>query len=116
MNESVPDPLKSRRRGEEKYTARELVDMTLKGHYCIRDEIDSAIRRIYRMAGRRGKEEMHKLPDLKAYASEPEIDEWQDRLLELDARVKGEVEASGAEQERRSQPLLFEEEGKRRDE
>lgn len=68
---------------DEKYTAKQLVELALAGHYCIRDQIDHAIRKIARLSGQRGCERIGELPDLAAYASESEIDAWQDRLLQL---------------------------------
>jgi hypothetical protein len=68
---------------EERYTAKELVELALAGHFCVRAEIDRAIRRIDRPSGREGRERMNQLPDLRAYASEEEIDEWQSALLDL---------------------------------
>jgi hypothetical protein len=81
---------------KEQYTAKELVDLALAGHYCIRDRIDHAIRAIYRLWGAEGRQRMNQLPDLSAYANEPEIDDWQTKLLVLLA----EAEASAAARER----------------
>lgn len=83
---------------DEKYTARQLVELALAGHYCIRDKIDHAIRKIARLSGKSGCERIGELPDLPAYASEAEIDAWQERLLQLLADE--EVRASAREKER----------------
>lgn len=62
---------------DKKHTAKQLVELALAGHYCIRDEIDHAIRKIARLSGKSGCERIGALPDLPAYASEAEIDAWR---------------------------------------
>ncbi len=70
-----------------RYSARDLVDLALGGHFCIREVIDQTIRNIDTARGAKGRELMYQLPDLRAYASEDEIDCWQRMLLELWDRV-----------------------------
>src|SRR4051812_9145196 len=73
------------------YTARELVDLALDGHFCIRDGIDQAIRQIYSVCGQTGRDQIHGLPSLKAYASESEINEWEAQLLCLRDQLLSDV-------------------------
>ena len=51
---------------------------------------DEAIRFVYRTRGTVGRQMISELDDLRAYASEEEIDRWQESLLEIVSRIKRE--------------------------
>jgi hypothetical protein len=89
------------------YAARELVDLALDGHFCIRDEIDRAIRRISAAHGRSGRDRMYQLAGLKAYASEEEIDAWQAEVLLLEGQMKEEIAAQRGARAPTGEPGLF---------
>ena len=56
-------------------SGRELVDLALGGHYCIRDQIDGAIREVYALSGRtRAGTNDTRRAGSRAYATEDEID------------------------------------------
>jgi hypothetical protein len=90
------------------YSARELVDMTLAGHFCIRESIDRGIRQVYRLRGAKGREHMDRLPGLKAFASEAEIDEWERELQRLVDDVSAEVRKDRTSSDLSNVPALFE--------
>ena len=72
---------------KETYTARELIDMALEGHYLLNDVIFEAVWRLYGRYGEAAKLRLYALPDVSAYASIDEIDVWAHKLLEIEIEL-----------------------------
>jgi hypothetical protein len=90
------------------YSARELVDLALDGHFCIREQIDRCIREVDAQLGAEGRERMSQLPALRAYATDEEIDTWEATLLRLRDEVSAlVVQRQELREEAAGQLVLF---------
>jgi hypothetical protein len=71
----------------EAYTARELVDMALEGHYLLNDVVFEAVWRLWGRYGEAAKAKLYALPDVPAYASKAEVDGWCRRVFDVELEL-----------------------------
>lgn len=90
------------------YSARELIDLALVGHFCLRDKIHETIWRLYTAGGEPFRPHLYGLPPLKAYGPESELDEREAALIDKAGELFRSLQTP---EDDPNQLLLFDEQG-----
>jgi hypothetical protein len=97
-----PEPIDA----EAVYTSEYLVQLALDGHYVINDEIDAAIRRVIETFGEPGRVQLRSLPAIRQNASDEEVADWQQLLIDLEQMLLRENQQRAAQKVWEGQPKL----------
>ena len=75
------------------YSARQLIDLALDGHYLFNDVVFETVWRLYGRFGEFAKEKLYRLPDVAVRASTEEIDQWARRLFDVELELQRQLAA-----------------------
>jgi hypothetical protein len=73
--------------GDDRYTAKDLVDLRAQGHYLLTNEIDAAVTRILERFGNEGRDRLYALPSLDPQATDEELADWAEQVDEVEREL-----------------------------